>query len=229
MYNVLLVEDNKETREILELFLRKTGSYNVTVAPDGEAALWLTSEKSFDVILMDIMLPGMDGIDLCGKLRKNLYCPIIFISCLDDEETILRAFRMGGDDYITKPFRYPVLAAHMEAVLRRIRQNETATVGDVQIGNARLCAKEHAIYRNGTMTVLSPIEFDLLNYLIAHPDTVLGFENIYVNVWKQPSCGGMRTVYTHMRNLRKKIEDDPSNPKHLLTIPRDGYIFRLKG
>lgn len=227
MYHVLLVEDNIENCEMLCAFLGKAKCYRTAVAHNAEDALQLAGEQTFDLILLDIMLPGMDGICLCEQLRKTLYCPIIFVSCLDDEETILRAFRMGGDDYITKPFRYPVLCARMEAVLRRVKQSALAPAQDIQIGDMVLSVEQHAIVKNGKSINLSPIEYDLLRYFAENPNRALRYEEIYRNVWKQESLGDIRTVFTHVRNLRKKIEDNPSSPAHILTVARDGYLFRL--
>lgn len=227
MYRVLLVEDNIENCEMLCAFLGKAKCYQTAVAHDAEHALQLAGTQPFDLILLDIMLPGMDGIHLCEQLRKTLYCPILFVSCLDDEETILRAFRMGGDDYITKPFRYPVLCAQMEAVLRRVKQSAAAPARDIKIGDMTLSVEQHAILKDGKNVNLSPIEYDILRYFAENPNRALGYEEIYRNVWKQESLGDIRTVFTHVRNLRKKIENDPSNPEHILTVARDGYLFRL--
>ena len=227
MYHVLLVEDNIENCEMLCAFLEKAQCYRTDVAHDAESALQMAGAQPFDLILLDIMLPGMDGIRLCEELRKTLYCPIIFVSCLDDEETILRAFRMGGDDYITKPFRYPVLCARMEAVLRRVKQSASAPARDIRIGDRILSVEQHAILKEGKTINLSPIEYDILRYFAENPNRALRYEEIYRNVWKQESLGDIRTVFTHVRNLRKKIEDDPSNPDHILTVARDGYLFRL--
>lgn len=227
MYRVLLVEDNLENCEMLCAFLEKAKCYQTSVAHNAEDALQLAKIQPFDLILLDIMLPGMDGICLCEQLRKTLYCPILFVSCLDDEETILRAFRMGGDDYITKPFRYPVLCARMEAVLRRVKQSAAAPAQDIAIGDMTLSVEQHAILKEGKSVNLSPIECDILRYFVENPNRALRYEEIYRNVWKQDSLGDIRTVFTHVRNLRKKIEDDPSNPKHILTVARDGYLFQL--
>lgn len=164
MYRVLLVEDNIENCEMLCAFLGKAKCYQTAVAHDAEHALQLAGTQPFDLILLDIMLPGMDGIHLCEQLRKTLYCPILFVSCLDDEETILRAFRMGGDDYITKPFRYPVLCARMEAVLRRVKQSAAAPARDIKIGDMTLSVEQHAILKDGKNVNLSPIEYDILRY-----------------------------------------------------------------
>lgn len=227
-YSVLLVEDDLENCDILLHYLNKIGDYFTVVAHNAEEAYAAAGKRKFDLILLDIMLPGVDGIDICVQLRKTLYCPIIFISCLDDEETIVRAMRMGGDDYLTKPFRYPVLQAHMEAVLRRVNAGGPRLAEDVSFGPFRLSVREHVLIRDEERIYLSPTEFELLLYFLNHQEETLGFEEIYQYIWKKPSYGDLRTVFSHVRNLRKKIEENPSAPEYILTVPRVGYQFRAK-
>lgn len=223
-YNVLLVEDDLENCDILLHYLNKIGDYVTEVAHDATEAYAAVRRRNFDLILMDIMLPGVDGIDLCVQLRKTLYCPIIFISCLDDEETIVRAMRRGGDDYLTKPFRYPVLQAHMEAVLRRVNGG-SRLAEDMRFGPFLLSVREHVLIREETRIYLSPTEFELLVLFLNHPGETLGFEEIYQYIWKKPSYGDLRTVFSHVRNLRKKLEENPSSPEYIQTVPRVGYRF----
>ena len=116
MTQVLLIEDDLENCEILSMYLMKSQRYQVSIAHSAEETMALLKRRTFDLVLLDIMLPDMNGVDLCVELRRKMFCPIIFISCLDDEETIVRAIHLGGDDYLTKPFRAPVLLAHMDAV-----------------------------------------------------------------------------------------------------------------
>ncbi len=225
-YKVLLVEDDLENCDILLHYLNKIGDYHTVVAHNAEEAYAAVKRQNFDLILLDIMLPGVDGIDICVQLRKTLYCPIIFISCLDDEETIVRAMRMGGDDYLTKPFRYPVLQAHMEAVLRRMHSVVPRQTQNLTFGPYELSVTEHILLRGEEKIYLSPTEFQLLVYFLNHQGTTLGFEEIYQYIWKKPSYGDLRTVFSHVRNLRKKIEKNPSAPEYIITVPRVGYQFR---
>lgn len=227
MHHILIVEDDLENCDILSRNFDKAKGYRYTIAHDAGAALEAAKAGPVDLILLDVMLPGMDGIELCAELRRRVYCPILFISCLDDEETIVRAMRMGGDDYLTKPFRFPVLLAHMEAVLRRVNGQYARPLADVRIGRMTLSIKEHAIKREDGEVRLSPTEFELLLFFILNADRVIGFEEIYEHIWKRPSLGDLRTVFSHARNLRKKIEEDPSCPERLVTVPRTGYIFHL--
>ena len=227
-YNVLLIEDDLENCDILLHYLYKIGDYATVVAHDAAEALAAVRRRSFDLILMDIMLPGMDGIDLCVQLRKTLYCPVIFISCLDDEETIVRAMRRGGDDYLTKPFRCAVLQAHMEAVLRRVNGSGARLAEDIRFGPFTLSIREHVLIRGETRIYLSPTEFELLILFLNHKGETLAFEEIYQYIWKKPSYGDLRTVFSHVRNLRKKLEQNPSEPEYIQTVPRVGYRFAAK-
>lgn len=227
-YRVLLVEDDLENCDILLHYLNKIGDYSTVVAHNAQEAYEAVGRYGFDLILLDIMLPGVDGIDICVQLRKTLYCPIIFISCLDDEETIVRAMRMGGDDYLTKPFRYPVLQAHMEAVLRRVHPGGVCLAEDMRFGPYTLSVREHVLIHGQERIYLSPTEFELLRYFLNHQGETLGFEEIYQYIWKKPSYGDLRTVFSHVRNLRKKIEKNPSAPEYILTVPRVGYQFRAE-
>lgn len=229
MYNVLLVEDDLENCAILTRYLSKSGQYTAQVAHDAASALALAGRCAFDLVLMDIMLPDMDGVDLCVRLRRSMYCPIIFISCLDDEETIVRAIRLGGDDYLTKPFRYPVLQAHMEAVLRRVNQPGPRPASDIALGDWILSVKNHTLEKDGESVYLSPTEFELMMYFVGSGGALMMYEEIYQQIWRKPSYGDLRTVFSHVRNLRKKIEADPANPRYILTVPRTGYRFDIGG
>lgn len=224
MYKILIVEDDREIRQILEFYLSRSGRYNITFAHSAEEAIVAADAVHFDVMLLDIMLPGMDGISLCERLRKNSFCPIIFISCLDDDETIVRAFRMGGDDYLVKPFRGPVLLAHIEAVLRR---SSTPPVGGdlLHADSLTLDTDTHSVTLEGRPVALSPTEYQILCYFMRNPGRFISFEELYENIWQRPSLGDVRTLFVHIRNLRKKIEPDAANPSYIRTQLRDGYIF----
>jgi DNA-binding response OmpR family regulator len=200
--------------------------YCVTAAHSAEETLEAIQKGSFDIILLDIMLPGMDGIKLCEKLRQHIFCPIIFISCLNDDDTVVRAINMGGDDYIIKPFRAPVLLARMDACLRRSRMqyagNNAISVRDIVLDPAA-----HAVKKCGRTIPLSLTEYQILNHLMRNSGRFISFDEIYEAVWQKPSLGDVRTIFVHIRNLRKKIEDDPANPYYIKTHLRDGYVFAI--
>lgn len=225
MDRVLVVEDNKEISAVLKFYLMQDGRYEVREARSAEEALPLLGTTDFDAILLDILLPGLDGIAFCQQVRKRLYCPIIYISCLDDDETIVRAMNMGGDDYLVKPFSCSVLKAHLEANIRRSRMLHPSAQ-PLETGDLVLDPASHRVLKSGCEIVLSPTEYEILYYMMRKPGEFLSFDEIYSGVWGGPSCGDLRTLFTHVANLRKKIEDNPKKPSYIVTHQRDGYIFR---
>jgi len=224
MDRVLIIEDDREICEILEYYLTRDQRYAVTVAHSAEAALPLVKEKAFDCILLDIMLPGLDGISFCMQLRKRIYCPILFISCLDDDETIIQAMNMGGDDYLVKPFSCSVLMAYVDANIRRSRMRHPEE-SVLKSGFLRLDPSRHSVQKHGETVILSPTEYEILHYMMRHKGEFMAFESIYKSVWDSPSGGDVRTLFTHVGNLRKKLEDDPREPVYILTHQRSGYVF----
>lgn len=221
---VLIVEDNAELCDVIDFYLQKSGQFSVSIAHNAEDALELVATESFDAILLDIMLPGIDGIAFCQKIRKSLYCPVIFISCFDDDETIVCAMGMGGDDYLVKPFSCSVLQAHLEANIRRSRMLRPSTQA-LQSDEIVLDPVTHAVTKRDAEVVLSLTEYSILHYMMQRSGEFLPFEKLYEDVWGVPGCGDLRTLFTHITNLKKKIEDNPKNPTHIVTYQRSGYIF----
>ena len=221
MYKVLLVENNQEIAEIIQFYLMK--EYETCYAQSAEDALMLINTTKFDVILLDILLPGIDGIAFCAQIRERVYCPIIFISCLSDEATIIKGLKMGGDDYIVKPFKGPLLLAHIEANLRRSRIERDEV--NLQVRDLMLDQHTHSVRKENKDVLLSPTEYEILHYMMQNRGRLITFDDLYSAVWHQSSIGDVRTVFVHIRNLRKKIETDPSNPEYIITQRHDGYIF----
>lgn len=226
MVQLLLIEDDLEICEILQFYLLKQPNYSVTVAHSAKEALSLMKLRHYDLILLDIMLPDQDGVSLCEQLRRITFCPIIFISCLSDDETVIRALNMGGDDYLIKPFQAPVLLARIEANLRRYVQPHSGERPQrLCAGALVLDAVRHTVTKNGALIPLSPTEYELLAHFMHHRGRFIGFEELYNAVWQRPSMGDLRTLFVHIAHLRQKIEDDPSEPKYIRTHMRDGYVF----
>lgn len=221
MYHILLVEDDHDLSAIASLHLTHAG-HQVDVAftcAEAEAAL---AKTMYDLILLDIMLPDRNGDELCRTIRKSCDCPIIFMSCLEDSDTIVGALRSGGDDYMVKPVRYPELLARAEAVIRRSRTAEK----DNTIRSFRSFTMDtlhRRILRGGEEVDLSSIEYSLLQYMAEHPKTLLLYRDLYENVWGSDSLGDFRTVMVHISNLRKKI--DPDHLGIISTVRGAGYIF----
>jgi DNA-binding response OmpR family regulator len=225
MTKILIVEDDPEIIESVRFFLRKRPEFQLIGVPDAFQALTVAEKTPFDLILIDIMLPGINGIDLCAQLRRNTFCPIIFISSLDDDETIVKGLNFGGDDYLVKPFTGAVLIARLDANLRRSTQMAIRSVSTITVGDISLDCGSHMVRRGNAEIYLSPTEFEILNFMMNHRGEILEMETIYHFVWHRPSCGDVRTISVHVSNLRKKIEDTPNNPLHIKTVRRLGYQF----
>ena len=224
MIQVLVVEDNYKLCEIIQFYLTQDDQYQCTLVNSAEEALRLINIRTFDIILLDILLPKMNGIEFCQSTRKTLYCPIIFISCMSDEETIVKAIQMGGDDYIIKPFSAKILMAHIQANLRRCRRYTEKTVS-VKERDLELNFTTQTVYKNGNRILLSPTEFELLAIFMQNKGVLIPFDDLYTRIWQQPSLSDIRTLFVHVSNLRKKIEDDPANPSYICTHQRRGYLF----
>ena len=224
MTHILLVEDDEEICEILQFYLMENAEYQVTITHSAEQAMSLVRLRRFDLALLDIQLPGMDGIDFCRELRAHSYCPVIFISCLSDDETIIRALNMGGDDYLVKPFRPAVLMARIEANLRRANLVRTESPR-LRAGELEMDTASRSVTKNGAVLNLSPTEYEILYYFMSHPGRFVTFDEIYQAVWQRPSLGDVRALFVHVSHLRQKIEDNPVKPLYIRTHLRDGYIF----
>ena len=229
MIHLLLVEDDQDAARIIKYNLGAEECYDIKWAPDAASALRLSMEH-FDVILLDIMLPDDDGIHLCEKLREHHSCPVLFISCLSDSDTIIRALNTGGDDYITKPFDPGVLHARIQANLRRIHiEKRKQNPNQMESGGVKLDAKKRTVTIGEKNIVLLPIEFRILVFLMQNEGTCYRSAELYRYIWGESSYGDNRTVVVHIYNLRKKIEDDPQNPQIIRSIWGGGYCFDPQG
>ncbi|NCB50862.1 MAG: response regulator transcription factor [Clostridia bacterium] len=230
MTHILLIEDDASIIEIIQYYLSEGGAYEVEAVQDAESALAAVRHGLFDLILLDVMLPDLNGVELCAKLRESIYCPIIFISCVDDEDVIISALKMGGDDYLVKPFNSNMLRARIEANLRRVDMEHQQMLPQYTVFRGfSMDSYNHRVEKNGDIRRLSPIEFRLLNFLIRHPDQNFSLSALYERIWHHPSLGDVRTVMVHIHNLRKKIEDDPNDPKYLVSYRGMGYAFHSDG
>lgn len=222
---ILLIEDDKVICDITRYFLEGQKQYRVTCARTGGEAMAYAREP-FDLIIMDILLPDTNGIDLCRSLRRWQHCPIIFSSCLDDSDTMVRALEMGGDDFLAKPFDNKVLLAKIQANLRRVHMDaERGREDREEFGAFRLQPQTHQVTVEGRSVKLSQIEYRILSYLVHHPGVYLSGAQIYQALWGKDPLGDTRTVQVHIHNLRRKIEADPANPVYLKSVWGKGYCF----
>ncbi|HML40219.1 MAG TPA: response regulator transcription factor [Bellilinea sp.] len=229
MNKVLLVEDDPLIAKVIQYYFDQEKRYLVTWAKTAGEALAFARDD-FDVILLDIRLPDVNGIDLCDRLRTWHNCPIIFISALDDSDTIVKALEMGGDDYLTKPFDNKVLVARIEANIRRAHMDlhnhpSNALAFDGYIVDAH----KHILTKDGHDYPLSIMEYRILRFFLQHPNRFYTANELYKLVWGNDSYGDVRTVLVHIHNLRKKIESDNTTPKYIKNVWGKGYIFNPKG
>lgn len=230
MIRVLLVEDDAEVAEVIRFYLEQDGGYDVIWENCAESAEKRIREP-FDVMLLDIMLPGMDGMEFCQRFRERNYCPILFISCIDEEEVMIRALELGGDDYLVKPFSNGMLSARIKANLRRARMplDQKDRPRLCGFGKWTLDVTRHEISDGEKTFRLNPTEHRLLLFFIDHPGQRFTTSSIYELVWGKPSYGDVRTVMVHVCNLRKKIEADPNQPRYLRSARGEGYYFQPEG
>ena len=224
-YRVLVVEDEAGIRLGLEDSLRVAG-YAVETVEDGEAALGRAASGNFDVIVLDLILPDRDGLSVCVELRnRGIRTPILMLTAKTRLEDMLRGFSVGADDYLTKPFEVMELLARMRAVLNRSRTASGETSRDHVIGSLRFDARTGVVWRASDPVGLSAKESKLLLYFLAHPDETLTRERLLREVWESKLQAATRTIDLHVASLRKKIGDDPANPRWIRTVYGEGYEF----
>ena len=221
---VLIVEDDKPTALALRVGLEHEG-YTVVTAVDGAEGLRLASESKVDVIVLDVMLPKLSGIEVCRKLRNvGNMTPIIMLTARGQESDKVVGLKLGADDYVTKPFSLMELLARVEALLRRL-STKLETVEHYQFGKVKLDFKKLEATKDGVSIGLSAREFEILKYLIQHRGEVVTRDQLLDAVWGYDSFPMTRTVDMHMSKLRQKIEDDHTTSRYLITMHRIGYKF----
>jgi DNA-binding response OmpR family regulator len=219
---VLVVEDERMVAEVVTMYLRRDG-HDVRIAHDGAQALEDLQQWSPDLVVLDLMLPIVDGFEVCRHIRETRQTPVIMLTARGDEVDRLLGLGLGADDYVTKPFSAREVAARVAAVLRRsalrpIGESETIRIDDLRINPVTRMVED----RRGTLD-LTAREFDLLYHLARHPGQVFSREQLMTSVWDVESVSEAATVTVHMRRLRAKVELDPSRPRHLKTVWGVGY------
>jgi len=224
MPKVLIVEDDDSMAVALKDGFAYEG-YEVALARDGAAALQLVSEVKPDVMILDVMLPKMNGLDVCRRIRKDgNRLPILMLTARGQEIDKVLGLKLGADDYVTKPFGFLELMARVEALLRRSAGGDPAGE-QVEFGEVRVDFKKGEAHKRGEVLELSAREFRLLRYLVDHKGEVVTREQLLDSVWDYDAAPLTRTVDMHVAKLRKKVEDDPADPKHIVTVHRMGYKF----
>lgn len=223
---LLVVDDDALMRRSMSASLTQAG-FSVTTAASGEDALKSAQAHRPDLILLDIGLPGMDGLDTLRAFRQAVSgVPVIFVTARRRELDEVVGLELGADDYITKPFDFDVLLAHVKAVLRRANAPVSAPapfMEEVKVGDLHIDAAKHVVSIAGREIDLSPKEFDLLFFMAQNTNRVLSMEELLTQVWGENWIGESQTLYVHIRWLREKIENDPGHPQRLLTVRGVGY------
>lgn len=225
MSKILVVEDDRNLLDTISYNLKKEG-YQPLTAADGAAALEITRLEKPDLIIMDIMLPQIDGFEVCRILRKETAVPIIMLTARIDETDKIVGLDTGADDYMTKPFSLRELLARVRALLRRSRRSGGIVEVEkdrIAFGNIEIDLKRHRVTAGNQTVELTAKEFDLLAFLATNKGYVFTREQLLEKVWGYDFAGGTRTVDVHIRWLRQKIETDPGNPRHLVTVRGTGY------
>lgn len=226
MAKLLVVDDEKPIADILKFTFEKEG-YQVVCAYDGDEALLLVEHEQPDLILLDVMLPGRDGMDVCRMVRKSCDVPIIMLTAKDSELDKVLGLELGADDYVTKPFSARELVARVKAHLRRQKpKTEEQSARQVRIHDLEIDLHSYTVTKAGVTLDLTHREFELLVYLARHQGQVLTREHLLQSVWGFDYFGDVRTVDVTIRRLREKIEDDPSQPQYIITRRGLGYTMR---
>jgi len=220
--NILVIEDERELARLVELHLSDAG-FEVTLAHDGREGLELTTSNAYDAVILDLMLPSMDGLDVCQQIRRQpVYTPILMLTARTSEGDRVLGLEVGADDYLTKPFSVRELVARVKAIFRRVeamsRREEAISVGELQIDPE----KRSALLGDKPLQ-LTAKEFDLLVHFARHPGRVYSRADLLDQVWGYGYGGYEHTVNSHINRLRSKIEDDPAQPRYVLTVWGVGY------
>lgn len=224
-HKILLVEDDAEIRELLKNFLANE-NYEVVCAVDGEEARSRFDSTAFSLVLLDLMIPKISGMDVMEHIRKNSVVPIIIISAKDSETDKSLGLGLGADDYITKPFSVVEVLARIKANIRRTTQYDNASIVAPSVlaaGDLVMNLSDYTLVKNGKRVELTAKEFEILKLLLQNPKKVYTKEQIYSLVWKDAYCGDENAVNVHISRLRNKIGDDTRNPRYVLTVWGIGY------
>ena len=227
MTRVLVVEDEESYSDALAYMLRKEG-FEVSVAGTGPDALVQFERTGADIVLLDLMLPGLPGTEVCRQIRSTSNVPVIMVSAKDAEVDKVVGLELGADDYVTKPFSLRELSARIRALFRRAEQ-ATAEQGPptgVAIGDVQVDLAGHRLLRDGVVLPVKPKAFELLAFLLRNPGQVFTRDQLLERVWGYDYAGETRTVDVHIHWLRSQLEPDPSNPQFIHTVRGVGYVFR---
>jgi DNA-binding response OmpR family regulator len=223
---ILVVDDEPNIREVVELYLRRDG-HTVVPAADGEEALRLYRQTGPDLVVLDLMLPKVSGLEVCRRIQADERVPVVMLTARGEEEDRIVGLVIGADDYVVKPFSPRELAARVEAVLRRVDEARTGSGSEklMVFGDLRIDPGAREVTIGDTPVTLTAREFDLLHHMASHPKRVFTRDHLMETVWGYALAGDTSTVTVHIRRLREKIEPDPARPRYLQTVWGVGYRF----
>ena len=226
-YKIMLVDDEPAILDLLERALNIEGFYNITKIDNGLSAVTTCREMEPDVMVLDVMLPDIDGYEVCKQIREFSHCPVLFLSSKNDELDKILGLAVGGDDYVTKPFSPSELVARVKAHLAQLRRAEyrQAPIRDfsVKIGELMIDTDGCRVVKNGKEIGLTAREFEILRYLAENLGRVISRERLYETIWGEDSFGCDNTMMVHIRHLREKLEENPAAPKYIITMKGLGY------
>lgn len=225
---ILIIEDDADIREGVRILL-ESEQYTVSEAENGEMGLALLTQDT-DLVILDVMMPGISGLKTCEEIRKVSYVPVLFLTAKAQESDKLIGLMAGGDDYLGKPFSYSELLGRVKALLRRYRVYSGKTEPEreeyLQEGEIRINKKFNEVQIGGETVELSELEYKILLLMMEHPSKIFSAQNLYESIWKEPYFySSNSTVMVHIRKLRVKIEKDPQEPQHIRTVWGKGYMF----
>lgn len=224
MSTVLIVDDEKDIVNALEIYLKPEG-YEILKAYDGNEAVQTINQTHVDLVLMDIMMPNMDGITATSKIRETSNVPVIFLSAKSEDTDKILGLNIGADDYITKPFNPSEVVARVKSQLRRYTMlgGTSTTSKHIINGGIELNDDSKQVKVDGNEISLTPVEYDILKLLMENPNKVFSSQDIYQEIWNEPFMNGENTVAVHIRHLREKIEINPSEPRYIKVVWGRGY------
>lgn len=231
MEKILIIEDDAAIAAIERDYL-ESEHFEVVLEWDGAQGLETALQGTFDLILLDLMLPGMDGFTVCRRLREKLDIPILMITARREDLDKIRGLGLGADDYIEKPFSPSVLVARVKAHLAqyaRLKQAGNKTPVQIRMGTVLINTDTHRVYVDGVEKELKNKEYELLLFLMVNADVVFSRESLYERIWGMDAMGDNATVAVHINRLREKIEEDPGNPRYIQTVWGAGYRFKAQG
>ena len=231
MQKILIIEDDASIAKIQSDFLKING-FDVTIKADGVHGLNEALTGQYDLIILDLMLPGIDGFEICRRVRETIIVPILMVTAKMEDVDKIRGFGTGADDYISKPFSLPELVARVKANLAQFERIKAGSSPDnegneIRFGNICLNRQTRRVNVDGTDIALKTKEFDLLCFLMTNPDIVFSKDRLYERIWGMDAFGDLKTVTVHINRLRDKIEKDPQNPVYIQTVWGAGYRFKM--